>query len=31
MRSLDRKVKEDMIKEKCEIMNFVLGETTDEN
>lgn len=30
MRSLDRKMKEDMMKEKTEIMNFVLGETTDE-
>ena len=30
MRSLDRKMQEDMMKEKSEIMNFVLGETSDE-
>lgn len=30
MKSLERKMKEDMIKEKIDIMNFVLGDTTDE-
>lgn len=30
MRSLDRKMNEEMIREKLDIMTFVLGEATDE-